>query len=119
MDDDDTLKGREQGREVTQIPLLHDMVYDESLPLKPPPRPARVRARPARDHGPGYDPETRDLFEPPESPAEAELRAGTEEIIESLVQEYSADLIDRLRAELTDQLHSILDDLRGTPDQDA
>lgn len=107
-------------REISQIPLLQEFVFDSSLPLKPPPRPHRTSTkRPIGDHGPYYDPETLDLFEDRESRTqpsdeqhtERELRAGSSRMIDDLVEEYSAEISRRLRRELTEQLGSILDDL--------
>ena len=43
-----------------QTELLHDVVFDPSLPLKPPPRP-RKPVRPA-SYSPHSDPDTIDLF---------------------------------------------------------
>ena len=100
-----------------QIPLLHDIVYDTSLPLKAPPRPKR-QARPlTSEHGPEYDPDTLDLFKP--NPTREEIRAEADQIIEELVEEYSREIIDRFREELTPQLHGLLDDLDTGPDEGA
>ena len=57
---------------VIQIPLMHDLVFDESLPLRSPRKPAASRKKVA--YSPNYDPDTIDLFNdvegfnPPEEP---------------------------------------------------
>ena len=126
-DDDGESKDGPRRREISQIPLLQEIVFDSSLPLKPPPRPRRASPKPPPgDHGPHYDPETLDLFEdrepdvPPslESHQRTELRAGASKMIDELVEEYSAEISRRLRVELTDQLGSILKDLSDTTEGD-
>ena len=92
-------------------PMLEDVVFDASLPLQPPRRTPIEEV----DHGPDYDPDTLDLFDPVASAEEA-LRLGAEQVINELVQEFSAEINARLRAELTLQLHSILEDLSLPPD---
>ena len=110
---------------VTQIPLMEDLVYDSSLPLKPPRRPPAKRGPPARiNYSPNYDPDTIDLFET--DPGEpdihldesitAELRQSADHLIDELVDEYTTEIGKRLRAELTEQLSSILNDL-DDPDE--
>ena len=124
MGDDDKESQDMPRREISQIPLLNDIVFDSSLPLKPPPRPRKPsKKQPPSDHGRDYDPGTLDLFETPgsrlqslvENHTEKELRAGALRIVDELVEEYSAKITERLRAELTQQLGSILDDLTDTP----
>lgn len=117
MDDDE--------KKPSTIPLLHDMVYDPSLPLRPPKRPSRPRAeKPSTP--PGYDPDTIDLFGDVETPMDIddlddetieEFRDSAEQMIDDLVEEYTEEISQRLRSELTDQLTSILDDLK-TPNND-
>lgn len=92
---------------------LHDMVYDPSLPLKPPKRPARPP-----NATPGYDPDTIDLFGDVDTPLEnldsetiEDFRDNAEQMIEDLVEEYTEEISQRLRHELTEQLTSILDEL--------
>lgn len=111
MDDKDKPEDEDKTGDEGGIPLLHDVVFDPDLPLRAPkPAPA------PRDHGPDYDPDTIDLFDDAiEDPAQAELREGAERVIEDLVAEYSKEITDRLRSELTEQLDSILTDLK--PDQ--
>ena len=123
MGDDDKKSRDAPRREISQIPLLNEIVFDSSLPLKAPPRPRRTSTKqPPGDHGPDYDPGTLDLFEAPgsrlrsvlENQTEEEFRAGASRMIDELVEEYSAEITQRLRAELTEQLGSILDDLTDT-----
>ncbi len=93
-----------------QIPLLHDIVYDESLPLRAPPKARQPRIR--RDHsehGPEYDPDTIDLFKTHDPTSS--FRSETGQLVEDLVQEYSREIIVRLRDELTQQLNALLTDL--------
>ncbi|HAK50451.1 MAG TPA: hypothetical protein DCM54_00885 [Gammaproteobacteria bacterium] len=91
---------------------IHDVVFDPDLPLKPP----RELPLENPDHGPDYDPDTIDLFDPVASAEEA-LRLGAEQVINDLVHEFSEEITQRLRAELTDQLKSILDDLNHPTDK--
>ena len=44
-----------------QIPLLEDIVFDPSLPLKPPPKP-KAKKPAAKNFSKDYDPDTLDLF---------------------------------------------------------
>lgn len=130
MHDKDKETDKETGKEdseseLSQIPLLNEIVFDSSLPLKASSRPDASRNSQANnDHGPDYDPDTQDLFEDSAAKlrsflvdhTEEELRAGASQVIENLVDAYSAEIIQRLRNELTDQLHSILQDL-GSRDE--
>ncbi len=120
MGDDDKKSQGAPHREISQIPLLNEIVFDSSLPLKPPPRPRTTSTKlPPGDHGPDYDPGTLDLFETSgsrfqslvENQTEEELRAGASRMIDELVEEYSAEIMQRLREELTEQLGTILEDL--------
>jgi len=100
------------------VPLITDMVFDESLPLKPPPKPSSGAPR----RGPDYDPDTIDLFgdnlEINEAVAE-ELRNNADEVIETIVSEYTAEIEQRLREELTAQLGAILEDLNHPPESES
>jgi len=116
MDDD---------KKPSTIPLLHDMVYDPSLPLRPPKRPSRPKAQ-KPSTPPGYDPDTIDLFgdvdphldiEDLDEETMEEFRDSAEQMIDDLVEEYTEEISQRLRSELTEQLTSILDDL-GAQDSD-
>jgi hypothetical protein len=111
---------------ISQIPLIHDIIFDEKAPLKAPPRPpsrsGRIKKAVRNDHGPDYDPDTLDLFEEPSSKllsyandhTEEELRSGGNQLIDNLVEEYSVQIAQQLREELNDQLHSILEDLNDS-----
>ena len=100
MDDDEKKPG-------TQVPLITDMVFGESLPLKPPSRPSSGKPR--------YDPDTIDLFgDHPDGIDKAvteELRQNADSMIDNLVSEYTAEIEQRLRQELTSQLVGILEHL--------
>lgn len=65
MKDDDTKSEKTMGEQgISQIPLLKDVVFDVSLPLKTPVSPKRTRiTRTISEHGPDYDPDTLDLFD--------------------------------------------------------
>ena len=118
MDDDENKPG------ITQIPLLHDLLYDASLPLRPPPRPTGTKNK--INYSPDYDPDTLDLFKDEESGADLqlnesvadELRESAGQMIDDLVEEFSQELSHRLRGELTDQLASILKELNHRTDPD-
>ena len=114
----------EEKRSPGQIPLLNDIVFDTSLPLKAPPRPKprpQSGGKQTRRSGslpPGYDPDTLDLFGddllPDDIEAEelaGELRESADQVISELLDEYSEEISKRLREELTHQLSSILEDL--------
>lgn len=132
MDENDKESHKESGEEsktgqVSQIPLIHDVIFDEKAPLKAPPRSRNLKKPVHGDHGPDYDPDTLDLFEEPASKlltyanehTKDELREDANQLIDDLVEEYSVQIAQQLREELTDQLHSILDDLNdsGTNNQ--
>lgn len=123
-DKDNNSPEDDAAREFSQIPLLNEIVFDSSLPLKAPSSPKRpTPAQQDKDHGPDYDPDTLDLFEDSAARfqsfvndhAEEELRAGANQMIENLVEEYSAEITRRLREELNDQLQAILEDLNTSP----
>ncbi len=113
-----------------QIPLLDDIVDDGEV--QPPRRHKRApRKRSARDHALNlHAPQTRDLFDTREQPedvpgddnvdhaARAELRAKADRVVDDLVAEYSSEILSRLRAELTEQLHLVLRDLEADSDDD-
>jgi hypothetical protein len=132
MDEKDKESHKKSGEEnktgqVSQIPLIHDVIFDEKAPLKAPPRSRHLKKPVHSDHGPDYDPDTLDLFEEPASRlltyanehTKDELREDANQLIDDLVEEYSVQIAQQLREELTDQLHSILDDLNdsGTNNQ--
>jgi hypothetical protein len=101
---------------ITQIPLLNDIVFDSSLPLRPPKKPSPRKKR--ANYSPDYDPDTMDLFGdhdqdlPLDDETTDELMASAGEMIDDLVEEFTEEISKRLREELTDQLASILTDLR-------
>ena len=101
MDDDKKKPG-------TRVPLITDMVFGESLPLKPPSRRSSGKSR----YAPDYDPDTIDLFgDHPDGIDKAvteELRQNVDSMIDNLVSEYAAKIEQRLRQELTSQLVGIL-----------
>lgn len=108
MDEEDKKPG------TWQIPLLDDIVFDSSLPLKAPRRPAQPRRKVS--YSPDYDPDTIDLFgdsvlPPTDEAVTEELRESASQMIDDLVDEFTAEIGQRLREELTDQLSSILEDL--------
>ena len=92
----------------TQVPLITDMVFGESLPLKPP-----SSGKPR--YAPDYGPDTIDLFgDHPDGIDKAvteELRQNADSMIDNLVSEYTAEIEQRLRQELTSQLEGILEHL--------
>ena len=94
------------------------MVFDETLPLRAPSKPETGAS--GKQYSPDYDPDTIDLFgDDPNSVSDAvtdELRHNADEVIDNLVNEYSAEIAGRLREELTTQLAAILDDLNHRDD---
>jgi hypothetical protein len=106
-----------------QIPLLDDVVFDTALPFpKPKPRP-RLKP-PADENAPratdlfGGSPETAQSG-PLSNHYEAEdvdettrqVRTRTDRVVEHLVAEYSHEIVERLRDELTAVLHDLKQDL--------
>ena len=104
MDDDEKIPG-------AQVPLITDMVFDESLRLNPAPRASSNKPR----YAPDYDPDTIGLFgDHPDRIDKAvteELRQNADSMIDNLVSEYTAEIGQRLRQELTSQLVRILEHL--------
>ena len=104
-----------------QIPLLEDVVFHTSLPLRDPPRRRRADDPEQQIAGPlsqdlfgipsnkehlsgAQQDQTQEKTEPDEEIIEGikgELRHKTSSIIDSLVDEYSTEIIRRLRDELT------------------
>lgn len=113
----------------SQIPLLDDVVFDSSLALKPPrkkpkrenysldlnPDPPRVLDLFSGEPAPLADAEeTSDAGKASPAPSAAEraesmMRAEATRMVDNLVQEYSQEIVRRLRDELT----SLLDDLQS------
>lgn len=95
-----------------QDPAITDMVFDESLPLRPPPKPGGDKPM----YSPNLDPDTIDLFGDAHTGVDDavadELRHSADEVIENLVNEYSTEIANRLREELSSQLAAILEDLK-------
>jgi hypothetical protein len=123
MGDNDKGSQDTPGEKISQIPLLNEIVFDSTLPLKPPPQPRGSGTKqPASNHGPDYDPGTLDLFEDRDSVSQSStmndteqgLRAGASRMVDALIEEYSAEITQRLRMELTEQLDAILGDLSDT-----
>ena len=87
------------------------MVFDESQPLKPRPRPSSSKP----SYAPDYDPDTIDLFgDHPDGIGKAvpeELRHNANSMIDNLVNEYTAEIEQHHRQELTSQLVGILEHL--------
>ena len=108
MDDEENKPG------ITQIPLLHDMVYNSTLPPK-----KTMGTKKRINYSPNYDPDTIDLFSGIDDSITDELRKTAGQVIDDLVEEFTAEIGKRLREELSDQLTSILEDLnhRDTNDR--
>ena len=116
MDDDENKPG------VTQIPLIQDLVFDPSLPLKPPGKRSHRSQKPSqksRPHPPGYDPETVDLFEDIIDPVELADEDGRDTQAQDLTQETGnpkSEIEENLRVELSDELGTILNHLKDHPE---
>jgi hypothetical protein len=108
----------DEEKPATQIPLMSDVVFDESLPLRPPRKSSSKKATQRVNYSPDYDPDTIDLFGEQDSLAPEidgtvteKLKHSADQVIDELVDEYSAEFGRRLRGELTAHLSSILEDL--------
>ena len=123
MKDDDNKPG------VTQIPLIQDLVFDPSLPLKPPgkrsglsKKPSQKPSRKSGPYPPGYDPDTVDLFEDivdPVDPVELADEDGLDIRVPDLDQETDnpkSEIEENLRAELSDELGTIQEHLKEHPE---
>ena len=116
MDDDENKPG------VTQIPLIHDLVFDPSLPLKPSGKRPWSSQSPFKKTGPyppGYDPDTVDLFKDIVSPAEftnEDARDTQEPDVAQQAGNPTTELDENLRAELSDELNTILKHLKDHPE---
>ena len=111
----------EENRETIQIPLINDLVFDESLALRPPSKPKRRAATRKATYSPHSDPDTIDLF----GDVDVELE-GLDDIPDfettleaTLDAEPASPAMTRpdneLREELTRELDGILETL-GKPD---
>jgi hypothetical protein len=112
MDDDENKPG------VTQIPLIQDLVFDPSLPLKPPGKRSH-RSQKSGSYPPGYDPETVDLFEDIIDPVELADEDGRDTQAPDLTQETGnpkSEIEENLRVELSDELGTILKHLKDHPE---
>jgi hypothetical protein len=116
MDDEENKPG------VTQIPLIHDLAFDSAQPLKPPgkaSKPFQKLTRKSGPYSPGYDPDTVDLFEDIIDPVEPEDEDVLDISYPDLTQEAAnqkGELEEDLRAELSDELGSILEHLKDPPE---
>jgi len=119
MDDDKNKPG------VTQIPLIQDLVFDPSQALKSPGKHSgsgkKPYPKPSRKSGsypPGYDPDTVDLFEDILDPVERQDEDSPDVHVPDPGQQadnLKSELEENLRAELTDELGSILEQLKDHP----
>ena len=116
MEDDENKPG------VTQIPLIHDLATVSSLLLKTPdrhPRPSQHSYKKKRQHPPGYDPGTVDLFKDilgtvafaNEDGRSTPKRDSTQKTCDT-----SNEFDERLRATLSDELKTILKHLKDQPE---
>ena len=112
MDDD------EKKLSVTQIPLIHDLVFDATTPLEPPgnrPKLTQSRSKKTERYPPGYDPDTIDLFKDIVGPVyfaiANEPDTQKSNIVKAVVNQTSG-LDENLRTELSDELNTILKHLK-------
>jgi hypothetical protein len=105
---------------VTQIPLIHDLVFAPSTPLKPPgklPKVAQSSSKRESRYPPGYDPDTVDLFKDIVEPVyffnDTDSDRDTQKpcIVEAAVNP-TTELDENLRTELHDELNAILKHLK-------
>jgi hypothetical protein len=111
---------------ITQIPLIQDLVFDPSQPLKPPGKPSHPSKKPSRKpshkrgpYPPGYDPDTVDLFEDLVDPVELTVEDGLDIHVPDLDREADnpkSEIGEHLRAELSDELGLILEHLKDHPE---
>jgi hypothetical protein len=118
MDDEDKI---ESGR--SQIPLIQDLVYNESLALRSPKKPRKPSIKNTHQLSPDYDPDTIDLFvdidesQFDEALSSEELRKSAANLIDGLTPEFADDIGQPLREELSEQLSAILEDLNHQADK--
>ena len=103
---------------VTQIPLIHDLVFDPSTTLKPPcklPKISQSSSKRKSRYPPGYDPDTADLFKDIVEPVyffnEGHRDTQEPNIVKAAVNP-TAELAENLRTELHDELNKILSHLK-------
>jgi hypothetical protein len=120
MDDDENKPG------ITQTQLIQDLVFDPSLPLKPPgkrsglyQKPSQSPSRKSGPYPPGYDPETVDLFEDIVDPVELADEDDRDTQVPDLTQETGnpeSEIEENLRVEVSDELGTILEHLKDHPE---
>ena len=103
---------------VTQIPLIHDLVFDPSTPLKSPGKQPKISQSSSKRTGrypPGYDPDTVDLFKDIVGPVyflnENDWDTQKPNIVDAAVNP-TTELDENLRTELSDELNTILKHLK-------
>jgi hypothetical protein len=120
MDDDENKPG------ITQTQLIQDLVFDPSLPLKPPgkrsglhKKPSQSPSRKSGPYPPGYDPDTTDLFNDIADPVELPGEDSRDTQAPDLTQEAGdskSEIEENLRVELSDELDTILEHLKDHPE---
>lgn len=96
----------------SQIPLINDLIFDQSLPLRFPRKKAPATSKTIVEERipPGYDPDTGDLFgeldKPGQTPGEAEQARGTAR---------TGEQSRRLCREVAGELESLLRSLDSPP----
>ena len=116
MDNDENKPG------VTQIPLIHDLAFDPLRPLKPSGKGPRSSQSPSKKTGPyppGYDPDTVDLFQDIVDPVEfanEDAPDAQEPDVAQKAGNPTTKLDENLRAELSDELSTILEHLKDHPE---
>ena len=103
---------------VTQIPLIQDLAFDPSTPLKPPGKRPKISQSSSKKTGrypPGYDPDTVDLFKDIVGPVyflnENDWDTQKLNTVEAAVNP-TTELDENLRTELSDELNTILKHLK-------
>ena len=103
---------------VTQIPLIHDLVFDPSTTLKPPGKRTKISQSSSKGTGrypPRYDPDTVDLFKDIVEPVyflnENDRDTQKPHIVDAAVNP-TTELDENLRTELSDELNTILKHLK-------
>ena len=116
MDNDENKPG------VTQIPLIHDLAFDQSRPLKPSGKRPRSSQSPSKKTGPyppGYDPDTAELFQDIVDPvvfAREDVPDAQKSDVAQKADSPTTKLDENLRAELSDELSTILEHLKDHPE---
>jgi hypothetical protein len=116
MDDDENKPG------VAQIPLIHDLVFGPWRPLKPSGKRLRSSQSPSKKTGPyppGYDPDTIDLFKDIVGPvgfANEDAQDTQQPDVAQRAGNPTTRLDEKLRAELSDELNTILKHMKDHPE---